>query len=502
MINTDQSLDSILEKLGNFGKYQCFVVVLFSIAVTLHSSLYNTFVFTTKDLNYRCEVRSCEKTPSEYNSSWLQNAFPITENRPAKCERFVHLNISECNYLDFNRSIVEKCDDYVYETKEKTIIQDFNLHCNQNTWKLTLIGTLNGIGQLLGLPIAGYVSDRYGRLTTLVWGMVLAASCGIIRSLTTIYVLFATFELLDSMIGAGAYSCAFVLGVELVGPKNRVLIGMLISCSYTIGEVLIVRAPSLIIIVYYWIAPESVRWMLIKKKYDQVKKTLRIVAKVNGKNIPEKELQELCSITDTAEKNYPITDLFKSRILILRFINCCFCWITCVFVFYGLTINSVALSTNSYLDFILTSLVEIPGYTVTYILVDKIGRRIGILSTLILTGICCSAFVFIPEEMYWLKLTTYLLGKFAITAAFSICYIITTEIFPTCLRHSSVASCSMFGRIGYAIAPQLPLLEQLWKPLPLLLFGVMSATSGVLSLYFPETTNTKLPNTISEAEII
>jgi OCT family organic cation transporter-like MFS transporter 1 len=40
------------------------------------------------------------------------------------------------------------------------------------------------------------------------------------------------------------------------------------------------------------------------------------------------------------------------------------------------------------------------------------------------------------------------------------------------------------------------------ESLPLLLFGVMSVFSGLLALYFPETLNVKLPDTIEEAENI
>lgn len=38
--------------------------------------------------------------------------------------------------------------------------------------------------------------------------------------------------------------------------------------------------------------------------------------------------------------------------------------------------------------------------------------------------------------------------------------------------------------------------------LPLILFGSLSIVSGVLSLLFPETLNTTLPDTIEEAENI
>jgi OCT family organic cation transporter-like MFS transporter 1 len=40
------------------------------------------------------------------------------------------------------------------------------------------------------------------------------------------------------------------------------------------------------------------------------------------------------------------------------------------------------------------------------------------------------------------------------------------------------------------------------ESLPLLLFGIMSMFSGLLALYFPETLNVKLPDTVEEAENI
>lgn len=86
----------------------------------------------------------------------------------------------------------------------------------------------------------------------------------------------------------------------------------------------------------------------------------------------------------------------------------------------------------------------------------------------------------------------------------------------------------MFGRTGSMVAPQMPLLvnnytkfkynhrianftiitelyffqAEIMESLPLILFGTMSVTSGILVLLFPETLNTKLPDTIEEAEVI
>lgn len=98
-----------------------------------------------------------------------------------------------------------------------------------------------------------------------------------------------------------------------------------------------------------------------------------------------------------------------------------------------------------------------------------------------------------------LKLIFFLVGKFAITISFAVVYIYAAELFPTSLRQSLLGTCSMFGRIGSMIAPQTPLLAQYMKSLPLLLFGGTAFTSGILVLSFPETLDSKLPDSINEA---
>lgn len=53
---------------------------------------------------------------------------------------------------------------------------------------------------------------RYGRRTTLIWGMVLCAIAGLIRSFTKSYIWFNVFEFIDAAFGGAAYTCGFILG--------------------------------------------------------------------------------------------------------------------------------------------------------------------------------------------------------------------------------------------------------------------------------------------------
>uniref|UniRef100_A0A182SH91 Major facilitator superfamily (MFS) profile domain-containing protein n=1 Tax=Anopheles maculatus TaxID=74869 RepID=A0A182SH91_9DIPT len=88
----------------------------------------------------------------------------------------------------------------------------------------------------------------------------------------------------------------------------------------------------------------------------------------------------------------------------------------------------------------------------------------------------------------------------AISFSFGVLYIYTAEIFPTNLRQSLLSMCSMIGRLGSIVAPQMPLLAKVWKPLPMTLFGSIALLSAFTILEFPETGNVRLPNTASEAE--
>lgn len=301
-------------------------------------------------------------------------------------------------------------------------------------------------------------------------------------------------------------------------------------------------APALAFPLLFFVLPESIRWLLTEGRFEDAKKVLRKVAKVNGRTLTEETLNKLTVAEEDNVEKIPIKKMFKSSILMIRCVNCCIAWITCAFLFYGLSLYSIALSDDIYLNFILTALVEVPGYFVVYVILKKIGRRLCLSFSFILCAVCCFALIFIDSSKFTKEkkkflikkkkiistalsgalITINLIGKFGSTIAFTVCYIITSEIFPTSLRHSLMGTCSMLGRVGSMLAPQIPLLVsiiiflkikflycglfflkvQAWAPLPLVLFGTTATTAGLLALHFPETLNVKLPDTIEEAENI
>lgn len=58
----------------------------------------------------------------------------------------------------------------------------------------------------------------------------------------------------------------------------------------------------------------------------------------------------------------------------------------------------------------------------------------------------------------------------------------------------------MCARIGGIICPFINMLVDVWKPLPLIIYGVLAFVGGSFSLFLPETLNEELPETIEDGE--
>lgn len=291
-----------------------------------------------------------------------------------------------------------------------------------------------------------------------------------------------------------------VLGVAAWIYNNYVVLQLLISI------------PPMILFIYYWIVPESVRWLLSKKKNKRAIKIIKRAAKVNGVKISEalqKQFGELEAAEDNPEASLnqieaskneiweAIKGMLSTRVLCLRILVLLYNFAINALVYFGLSLNSVSLSGNQYFNFVLVSIVEIPGYYLGLVTIDKYGRVASFVASMFLCGVTCAACGY--AETVWIQIALFLIGKLGITCSFSIIYVHATEMMPTVIRSSCIGFFATMSRVGALAAPFAPFLAIYYKPLPYLVFGFTAIVGGVLYLYLPETLNRKLPNTVEEA---
>lgn len=67
-----------------------------------------------------------------------------------------------------------------------------------------------------------------------------------------------------------------------------------------------------------------------------------------------------------------------------------------MFVYEGLSIYSVSMAGDRYLNFVLVVLVEIPGALLAWRVMNRFGRRITLCVFLILTSLFCFSYHFLP----------------------------------------------------------------------------------------------------------
>lgn len=75
-----------------------------------------------------------------------------------------------------------------------------------------LSGTLNSVGTLLVLPITGYISDRFGRKVALIINVFNIGLFGLIRAFSVNYPMYMVLQLVQTTLGAGTYSSAYIFG--------------------------------------------------------------------------------------------------------------------------------------------------------------------------------------------------------------------------------------------------------------------------------------------------
>ncbi|CAH2047647.1 unnamed protein product, partial [Iphiclides podalirius] len=365
-----------------------------------------------------------------------------------------------------------------------------------------LAGSINRAGALFALPITSYFSDRFGRRLALAVSTFNFALFGTVRAFSTNYKTYLAFQFLQTALGAGLYSSAYIFAAELVGPKYRVLTGAICHSTYAVGAmllgavaaviqswrymILILHIPCFVVASYYWVLDESVRWLLSKQKYAQTITILETVAKTNN------------------TKTGPglLATIFRSRVLLRRVCTTPFWWIASIFVYHGFSINSITLSDAMYLNYILTCGVEIPGNFAAIFTLDRIGRKPTLSGGFLLCAACNVILIFLPNGYKIWRLILYLMGKFGISVVVTALYVYTSELYPTEYRHSLLGFSSMIGRIGSISAPLTPALMLYWNGMPTLLFGGMGLFAGLLVFTQPETLGTRMPDTLAEAEAL
>lgn len=422
----------------------------------------------------------------------------------------------------------------------------------QSAWGISshqqsLITSVVFAGMLIGAYSWGIVSDKHGRRKGFLMTATVTACAGVLSSLAPNYISLIFFRCLVGVgLGGGPVLASWFL--EFIPAPNRGTWMVIFSAFWTIGTVVeaslawcimptlgwrwllaLSSIPSSLLLVFYWVAPESPRFLCSKGRTTEALSILEKIARLNGTKLPpgtlisdhQIELHEKNPASEDArllsprgnedetskEKNSNVGGLSSLLVLLspklLRStLLLWFVFFGNAFSYYGLVLLTSQLNNGhskcipkelqaeksqdiSYRDIFITSFAELPGLLIAAFTVDKLGRKRSMSTMFFVCCICLFPLVVHQTQ----NLTTGLLfgARTCITATFTIVYIYAPEIYPTSVRTSGVGLASSVGRIGGMTCPlvAIGLIHGCHQTVAVILFEIVVFLSGICVLLFP-----------------
>ncbi|XP_058592806.1 organic cation/carnitine transporter 2 isoform X2 [Neofelis nebulosa] len=283
-----------------------------------------------------------------------------------------------------------------------------------------------------------------------------------------------------------------------------VLVGSFVSGQLSDRDwrmlLLALTVPGVLCAALWWFIPESPRWLISQGRFEEAEVIIRRAAKINGIVAPSTifDSSELQDLSSKKQQSHSILDLLRTRNIRMVTVMSIILWMTISVGYFGLSLDTPNLHGDVYVNCFLSAVVEVPAYVLAWLLLQHLPRRYSMATALFLGGSVLLFVQLVPPDLYYLATVLVMVGKFGVTAAFSMVYVYTAELYPTVVRNMGVGVSSTASRLGSILSPYFVYLGAYDRFLPYILMGSLTILTAILTLFLPESFGTPLPDTIDQ----
>ncbi|KAK8743395.1 hypothetical protein OTU49_001421, partial [Cherax quadricarinatus] len=182
-----------------------------------------------------------------------------------------------------------------------TVVTEWDLVCERRVLYSTTQAVMQG-GKLFGFVLFAYLVDALGRRPVVLVCSAISIIAGFLAAASPNIEFYIVLKFIIAAVDAGQYLGIFVFVMETCASKYRAGAGTLIVIPWAVGYMVVpgiayvirpwkllqvaYTVPALYTIIYFWLLPESPRWLIDQGRYQEAFKVISWVAKVNRKPLP------------------------------------------------------------------------------------------------------------------------------------------------------------------------------------------------------------------------
>ncbi|XP_064610888.1 organic cation transporter protein-like [Liolophura sinensis] len=500
------ALNELIEKLGNPGRLQIFV--FFLLGFNYFPVVVNSLIMAV--YGSRVPFYCADQGNDEHMSNWTN---------------LTSYNVSDlpCDNETSNQCVCCRSA-WVYNTTEVSMLTEWDLICG-NQYLIGLSTSIFFTGTMVGGFLFGFLSDSIGRRPVVLITLYGQLLNGIAMFFAPDYTLFAVLRFIQGIFLQGLQTTSHTMLMEMFQPGHRTVVGVSLEIFWGTSYItlagiwyliqnwryiqLAITLPTAVTIVYIWVLPESLRWLLLKKKFLKAEKLVKTLVKYNKLDYPEAAMiqvrLQVVAASDTKTNSYTVLDLVRTPTIRRRSLILSFTWFSASLVYVGLSLGATDLAGNKFLNLFISGAVEFPAYISSLIILKRFGRRRPKAAYFFACGLTCIGSGFISKKdtsLQHLSLALFMFGKYCTAGMYTVLFLFAAELYPTVVRAVGCGACAIFMKAGGLVAPLVLRLGSItFTQLPILIFGGFALVAGGLTLLLPETLNSKLPDKIEDVEI-
>lgn len=485
--------DKVLSAFGKYGKMQMLAYFITTSVQMLFAINVMVMPFITADPSFDCDFKP--------DPEW------------------VYEKVDSCHIKDGNNWTVTCLQipgaKYTYNNSEgiSSIAAQFDLVCDQSA-SVAHGTSVFMLGGMLVSPIITQLSDLFGRRLTFLVPLYIAVIANVVCAFAPTFYIFLFCRFLSGVATTSFSIIGSVLCMESVALDFRSLIPLVATITWVIGYTLAgvlqifikdwrwlyfaISIPGTLTIPFYWLTPESLHWLITKKKDTHVRKFIKTCSKFNNIEISLSECKTSSAFPDVESKRTFLDVFLNPQILIHLLLNA-YILIVMNGTYWALSLFSTELSEDGITGYFLSGLIELPAGLLSVVLLVCFNRKTVSFVSLLLTASFMLLALYLPVGDS-VKMIFPLLAKSCNAIVWSSQPLLYSESVPTSIRNVFCGIVSFLGDFGSVAAPYLKVLESIHKNAPQILIASMSIVAALFVLLLPETKGKKLPEDIGDFE--